>query len=371
MRIAHVTAQIDRQSAGVGVAVSGLSHHQQIVDNRAHDVAVFALSSPQWKNGEDKLWQGAPAQTFDIKYPPKAFGYAPDMVKALVEWDADIVHLHGLWMYPGLAVHQWHKTSQKPYIISVHGMLSKIALSYSPVKKWMVSALYQNNLFKNAAAAQATNENEGQELRSFGYKGPIFTLGLGVDIMDVPPINPIDKIILFVGRVHPKKGLTNLVHAWRHVSAQFPDWRVKIIGPDENGHRAELQSIIDAHKIENISFHDPVYGDAKNKAIAEAALCVLPTLSENFAFTVPESLMMEVPIICTKGAPWPQLEEQNCGWWIDIGVQPLVDGLRTAMQLNDKQRAMMGKKGRQWVINEFSWPIISNKYIENYRQYCA
>ena len=93
----------------------------------------------------------------------------------------------------------------------------------------------------------------------------------------------------------------------------------------------------------------------------------MPTLSENFALTVAESLAVGTPVISTKGAPWEGLKENECGWWIEHGIEPLVDAMREAMSMSPERRIEMGKNGRNWMLKDFSWKTIAQKMATVYQ----
>src|SRR5262249_35817873 len=157
------------------------------------------------------------------------------------------------------------------------------------------------------------------------------------------------RIVLSLGRIHPKKGLARLVHAWSKVEVGHPGWRLKIVGPPEGGHDNELRALAIALGLTRVSVEGPIYGDAKTTAYENADVFVLSTLNENFGLTVAEALAAGTPVISTKGAPWSGLEGEGCGWWIDHGVEPLASAMAHAMALPREALETMGKKGREWM----------------------
>jgi glycosyltransferase involved in cell wall biosynthesis len=171
--------------------------------------------------------------------------------------------------------------------------------------------------------------------------------------------------VLFLSRVHPVKGILNLLHAWAAVMPK--GWRLKIAGPDEGGHLAEVIALARALGIDQmVEFLGEVDGEAKRQAYLEADLFVLPTFSENFGVVVAEALAHGVPVITTRGAPWADLQTHACGWWVDIGVEPLVMALREAMALRDDERQAMGARGREYA-QRYDWDGIAQKTIDVYR----
>ena len=170
-----------------------------------------------------------------------------------------------------------------------------------------------------------------------------------------------------LGRIHPKKGLDRLVRAWAKVEAAHPEWRLRIVGPDELGHAGELAALAAELKTQRVSIEDSVAGDAKTAAYREADLFVLPTLNENFAITVAEALAAGTPVIATKGAPWRGLQSEGCGWWIDHGVEPLAAALANAMAMRREALQAMGAKGRAWMARDFSWDRVAHDMLDVYR----
>ena len=261
---------------------------------------------------------------------------------------ADVIHDHGLWLMPNVEAGRAALLARKPFIVAPRGMLSPAALAFSHLKKRAVWALMQGNVVRRASCIHATSEQEHDEIRDFGLKNPIAIIPNGIDIPEVDRYltNATDagRVVLSLGRIHPKKGLDRLVRAWAIVEAAHPDWRLRIIGPDELGHARELAALAANLKTQRVSIEGPVAGDAKTSAYREADLFVLPTLNENFAITVAEALAAGTPVIATKGAPWHGLEREDCGWWIDHGVEPLVATLAEAMTM---ERGALKSDGRQ------------------------
>jgi glycosyltransferase involved in cell wall biosynthesis len=140
-----------------------------------------------------------------------------------------------------------------------------------------------------------------------------------------------------------------------------------IAGPDENRHRSEVESLVSREGItEVVTFTGPVADTEKWILYQTADLFVLPTFNENFGMVVAEALSSGLPVITTRAAPWAGIEMHRCGWWIDLGVEPLAVALRDATSLSDEQRREMGSQGRQYVEREFSWHRVAAEMREVY-----
>lgn len=284
---------------------------------------------------------------------------------------ASVIHSHGLWAPANhLASRAAHRYGI-PLVVHPRGMLEPWALGHKAWKKRIGMALFQRQDLDAARVLIATSSQEYDNIRKQGLRQPVALIPNGVDL--VPPRAGIGRppeqrervrSALFLSRVHPKKGLLNLVQAWARLSPR--GWRLRIAGPDEGGHLAEVMALARQLGIaESIDYAGEVDGERKFDTYEDADLFVLPTFSENFGVVVAEALAHGVPVITTRGAPWADLKAQRCGWWIDIGVEPLVDALRTAMALGDEERRAMGERGREYV-RRYDWSAIARDTVAVY-----
>ncbi|GGD49859.1 glycosyltransferase [Erythrobacter arachoides] len=285
--------------------------------------------------------------------------------------EVDIVHNHGLWLAPNFYAGHAARAGGAKLVVSARGMVSAAALRFSARKKRLVWQIAQGPAVRHAAGWHATSEEEVKDIRSFGVRDcPVAVVPNGVDLPATLSAHDPDKRIrtaLFLSRVHPKKGLPNLVTAWARLAQTETDWRLVIAGPDEGAHTAELQRQAASLGVERIVFAGPVFGAARDALFAEADLYVLPTQNENFGIAVAEALAAGVPAIVTKGAPWQGLDDNACGWWIDHGVDPLVAAMEQAMAVTPAQRQAMGLRGREWVEAAFSWQSCAQDMAAFYR----
>ena len=170
---------------------------------------------------------------------------------------------------------------------------------------------------------------------------------------------------LFLSSIHPKKGLLNLVMAWKRVRPS--SWRLVIAGPDEGGHLNDVLQKIRKLGLETIvDYMGEVEGDAKAALFEKADLFVLPSFSENFGIVVAEALANGLPVITTRGTPWEGLLHHGCGWWIEPTVVALTEALREALTLDNDALQLMGSNGRDYV-REFDWGKIAKQTVDVYR----
>jgi len=282
----------------------------------------------------------------------------------------DLLHDNGIWLPHNhrLAVIAARRGIGR--VVSTRGMLEPWALKHKMLKKRLAWWLYQRSDLRRARCHHATAEEEAQNVTRLGLGVPVSVIPNGVDVPDPgpgpgPDKRSDDKCALFLGRIHPKKGLPMLIAAWRRVRP--PGWRLQIVGPDEQGHRAELESAARAAGLENtIRFAGPVDGDMKRSTFFNADLFILPTHSENFGIVVAEALAHGVPVVTTTGAPWSILPKSDCGWWVDPTVEGIAEGLRQATACDRQMLHAMGARGRELVREEFGWDRVAKKFIAMY-----
>jgi glycosyltransferase involved in cell wall biosynthesis len=270
-----------------------------------------------------------------------------------------IVHDHALWEPSNHRVASQCRRLNIPRVITIHGMLEPWALKQKRLKKQLALKLYQMHDLETARCLHATSESEAEQLRNLGLRLPIMIIPNGIDIPTTLNYESksrdfhSSKRALFLSRVHPKKGLRNLVKAWAIVRPS--NWIMEIVGMDSEGHRKEIEDEVERNGLSSsFVFKGPLHDKDKWEAYCRADLFVLPTFSENFGMVIAESLGVGVPVITTRGAPWKELLSHNCGWWIDIGVAPLVEALTAATRLSDTERTEMGMRGQKLIQARYS-----------------
>jgi len=357
MKIAHVIAGVQNPAAGPSYSVLRLA---AALGRDGVGVEVHTLQPAP---------PGFPAEVEIVGHPAlpivRRLGASAAMRRGLASVDADILHNHGVWMMPNVYAGTIARRRGIPLVFSPRGMFSAWALARSRARKRFVWwALGQRRAVTATTCFHATAEAEAQEIRALGFRQPIAVVPNGVDL----PARPVNTLtareddrrkVLFLGRLHPKKGIPILLRAWRTVEAGHPDWDLVVAGPDEGGHLAEVERLARDLGLERVSFPGPAYGETKDALYRRADLFVLPTHSENFGLVIGEALAHGLPVIITTGAPWPDLEPRGCGWWIELSEANLADALRTAMELSEEKRARMGARGRRWMEESFAWPRIA------------
>lgn len=282
----------------------------------------------------------------------------------------DVIHDHGLWLPENQHAATASRKLRVPLVVHPRGMLEPWALQHRRFKKRLAMSLFQRRNLELADVIIATSVQEYQSVRAVGFTQPIAIIPNGVNVEPssdsrtrIERKSPI-RTALYLSRIHPKKGLLNLVAAWGRLRPT--NWRLQIAGPDEGGHLYDVLSAARLAGIDgSLEYAGELDGAAKAAAYRNADLFILPTYSENFGLVVAEALAHGIPVITTKGAPWADLVAYQCGWWIDTGIEPLAAAIRAAMAMDDDERIAMGQRGREYV-RRFSWSAIASRTMAVY-----
>ena len=288
----------------------------------------------------------------------------------------DILHFHGVWTPGNLQVAKYGLKHNIPYVINPRGDTEIARINYNKIKKikkriaWY---LYGKNIVDNAACIIATSEQERDSIRTLGSKVPVAIIPNGIELdafsNEVVHNHGEKKVLLFLSRINPIKGIEYLIDAWKQLDTSLTSqWELHIAGnSDPKDYIDTLKTKVDRLGLSgNIKFIGPVTGEAKMRKYQDSNLFILPTLNENFGNVVAEAMMCECPVITTKNAPWSCLVEDKCGWWIDLNVDNLVKTLKESMSLSDEERHILGKRSRQCIINRYSAHSVA---IKTYRLY--
>lgn len=345
MKILHITQGINPRSGGPTRSVKGIC---RALDKAEVRVTLCVLHG----NSE-----------FDDKGGVKVvYGKWPSVT------EFDLIHIQGLWDPLFHKVAAECRRAKVPYVISPRGMLDPWALSVKKWKKRLAMFLYQKRDLKGAAAFHVTAALEEQSVRAQGLKQPVIIAPNGVDLPKVMPTKTSGemKTALFLSRLHPGKGLLTLAEAWARIKPR--GWKMKVVGPDSYGHKADvIAKLTELGILDQWEFVDMLNDVEKWSAYRAADLLVHPSVSENFGITIVEGLAAELPVIATKGTPWKDLVEHDCGWWIDQGVDALETALRDSIGRIERGDGIeMGMRARKLVEEKYTWPAIAEQVKDGY-----
>lgn len=375
LKVGLLTASLSRRAGGLYDATR---HLASSLHNPPLDVQVFGLTDPD--TSRDRAgWSQLPVQAFAVR-GPRFFGYAPTLAPALSAATLDLLHVHGLWMYPSVASRRWSQHQQKPTIITPHGMLDSWAIRNARWKKRIAGWLYENAHLRGATCLHALCASEAEAIRAYSLHNPICIIPNGID----PPVAmrpalppwratlPADaKIVFYLGRLHPKKGLPYLLRAWslgRSINTSADDWHLVIAGWDQGGHESELKHWTEKHGLQRcVHFVGPQFEAAKHASYRHVDAFILPSLSEGLPMTVLEAWSYGLPVLMTPQCNLPEGFQAQAALRIDPEPERIVSGLVALFTMPDQERIAMGERGRALVAQRFNWPHIAQQMLLVYR----
>lgn len=363
VNVIHSIASLALKDGGPSYTVSALANAQQTLTTGSIHIVAGQL-----KPGEDVMPNDAvQVHGINLTWPRNLFATRAKLA-ALLSRPNSVLHDQGIWHPQNLAAAGFAARHKMPYVISTHGMLEPWTLKHHAVRKKLARWLYQDRLLHHASCLMATSTNELQSIRNAGLSNPVAVIANGIDtdidFQQKPDAKP-PHTLLFLSRLHPKKGLIHLIDAW-HVLRPV-NWQLLIVGPSEAGHREELEKRVDQYQLQDkIEFRGALSGEEKHRCYRQAEAFVLPSYSENFGVVIAEALVYGVPVITTTGTPWSELRDRSCGWYIETGTAPLIAALREVFATSHETRMAMGERGRQWMTTSFRWPTIAAQNLAVY-----
>lgn len=315
---------------------------------------------------------------------PKKLMFSYEMYKKMIDPEFvskfNVIHLNNIWNFPALLAWYSAKKFKIPLIISPRGSIYKWSLSQGYIYKKIALTLYQKTMLKQAALIHVTDISETDALRDLGVRTKCIVIPNGInsprDLSDSDragyalgdSINDGRRKILFVGRIHRKKGIDLLISAFCEISREFPDWDLHIVGRlEENDDYVNniKKLIFDSAASSRVFLHGEFIGSKKISAFKNSNLFVLPSHSENFGISVAEAMAYSLPVITTNNTPWKCLGVIEAGWSIDLSKDNLKNALKNALSLDNKTLKAMGKKGQNY-IKRYNWKILSGHYNRMY-----
>ncbi len=436
MRILHVVAGIWKNSGGLAELVLGFAVYQK---RAGHAVAVAFVDGDRHPLLDRAAAEGVAVHAFKPSFPGLLF-FSREMfggLEPLVE-AADTVHVHSNWTFPVWRACALALRHRKTLAMSPQGCLDPTRLAFSAWKKRLAGLCFDRRYLRRASFIHATCAAEAQAIAAYSPGTPIRVIpnGINADFFSgetdpdfwntLLPRAKGKKILLYLGRLHPLKGLGELIRAWhilqqrqldpklilpsRNVSEVVDEWHLVIAGPDEQGTRDRLREQIRLLGLErSVSLLGPMLGEERHAAMAGAALFVLPTRHDNFAIAVAEALYCRTPAVSTAGAPWAELNGSphapplprhrqqlrfadasdnetacfipasilppgetfsasgRCGIWCGFDPLDLADALFSLMRLDAPTLALLGENGRRLVADRYTWPRLAEKIVDAYK----
>jgi len=373
IRTANLTGPVSRSAGGLYESVRRLVQELELTE-----MEVAVLGTFDRFTGEDILaWDPVVVRAFRTIGPAR-FGYAPGYSRFLDLYKPHILHTHGIWMYSSVATLRYALKARIPYMISPHGMLDPWAVRNSYWKKWPARHLYEDRHLRESACLRALCREEADAFREFGLTNPICILPNGIDLPThrEEKIPQPEKTLLFLGRIHPKKGLENALRAWKQMRPR--GWRFVIAGWEEVGHGLELRKLCDDLGIrwsegedlsrrEEVHFHGPAFGDSKRELLRTSTAFILPSFSEGLPMSILEAWSWGLPVLMTRECNLSEGYAAGAAMSITTSPNGIAQGLRLLGEMTEDDLILMGERGYGLVKERFTWPHIAGQMAEVYR----
>jgi len=412
MKVAMTTGSLSRNAGGLFESVRAMGKG---LSELGVGVSVYGLRDQNWERDEE-VWAPLSASAFSF-IGPRALAWSPDMDAALDEARPDVVALQGLWQYSSIATRRQWKRNGTPYVISPRGMLDKWALANSRWKKVLAAWVFENAVLRDAACLHALCESEADAMRAYGLRQRIEVVPNGVELVDLLTTEHTEgtegrRMLLFLGRIHPKKGLVGALRAWAELRnspstiRDSAEWQFVIAGWDQGGHEAELKALsgelglkvftfqssvlsgldddlkLNSYKLKtpspeaedaDVLFFGPAFGEEKDALLRSADAFILPSFSEGLPMSVLEAWSYGLPVVMTPECNLPEGFAKQAALEIRSGEGSFQgadfsfqQGLRTLLEMSDRERAEMGGRGRRLVEEKFTWQKVAAQMKELY-----
>ncbi len=316
--------------------------------------------------------------------PPRGLGryFLPMEFRRTLESladSADVVHSHGLWGPANQLAAKAARRTGSPHVISLHNMLDRHSLAQKRLKKWVGAILFGRRNLAESACLHALTEKECRDARQYGTRRPVAVIPNAIDVKDPSERPSVEeaqrqwpelvgrKTLLFLARLHPVKGLANLVPAWCRVATDHPDWQLVLAGPDEVGLRATLERCVQKAGVEEQThFTGGVHGLQKQSLMVLADGFCLSSFTEGLSMSILEALSVGIPVLLTSTCYFEDARRAEAGMVVEPTLESIEVGLREFMTLDDQKRKQMGGNGMQLVRDKYSWPAVVSQFEEVY-----
>ena len=382
MDVLHVTTSLSPQWGGPVAVVSQLipalsdeGIRCEIATTRGHRVGRDAISP-----------KGIPTHIFDTGLPARLWtAYSAELTRFLNDNTArfDLVHVHEIWHHAGYAAYRAAMKNSVPLVLTPHGELGEWHLRHKAWKKRIYMRLALDRILRNAATLHAITLAEKERVIQLGYDTPVTIAPNGIDpdpfddlpdpsvLMDRFPALEGSQVILYLGRLNPTKGLDILSRSFSAIARRFPDTVLLVAGPDEEGGRDEMKSLLRTTGVlDRAVFTGMLTGEDKLAALSCADIFVLPSYSEGFSIAILEAMAARLPVVITEGCNFPEVAEHGAGFVVEASETPVAEAI-SALLSDDALRVHMGQRGRKLVTERYTWQETASTIADLYRSLVA
>lgn len=352
----------------------------RVVDLLARNMAAVGLNQTIISAGDSPIPPPAGVEAVNVPIPSRGLawrwspGFAPTLRRLSASHPRAVTHLHGLWMSEQWIAARIAHAEGVPFLITPHGMLNPwMTHSQGWARRWK-KQLYWRGLahpaFRHAAVVHAVTNQERENIQKYLPQAQVEVIPNAVDLTEIDAhlhaSGDLDRILLFIGRIHPTKGLRTLIEAFAQAGLSR-EWRLLVVGPEEIPEfKAELiRRVSDLGLSERVTFQGPVFDEQKWALYRKAWAVVMPSYSEVIGMVNLESAACETPTITTVATG---LEDWSDGGGILIRpeIGELAHALRQAAAWDELERMDRGRAARALVERKYSWAVVRKKWLEIY-----
>ena len=294
-----------------------------------------------------------------------------EIARYLKEEKFELIQIQSMWDLPYHKVMVEARRLGVPYVVTPRGMLEPWSLSQKKWKKILAWWLYQRNDVLKSACVFTTAEMEAEHVSELGITTCKSVIPNSIETDAYPckiSTDVVKKQVLFLSRIHVKKGIELLFEAWKRIHHDFADWQLLIVGNGEAEYIHSLENRVESFGLKDcIKILPPVFGEAKIKVYQESALFCLPSYSENFGMVIAEAMSCGTPVITTTNCPWEILNETNTGWCIDLSVNHLEHALREAMTMSSVDLYEMGQQASKLINENYDYRVVTRNTLRLYK----
>lgn len=363
-RIGILTAWASRANGGVFEAVAA---HCDVVRRCGHEPRVFALVEPEADRDRARFGE-TPVALFPVAGPAK-IGFAPTLVAGLHTARLDLLHLHGIWMYPSHAGASWAARTGRPYLVSPHGMLDPWITGRGRLKKSAAKLAYERRSWRRATTFHALTAHEATHIAAVTRRrdNAVLIPNAGPEAVAETP-SPRGPTVLYLGRIHPKKNVASLLAAWRKARPALAPLgaRLEIAGWGAAEDVAALRAQLAAGRDHDITFHGPVFGDAKDRLLAEARFLALPSHSEGLPMVILEAWARGTPVLMSNACNLPEGFASGAAIDCGTGIESVAAALREAFALSDPEWQAKAAAARTLAAETFSPEAVTQAWQAAY-----
>ncbi|HWD91562.1 MAG TPA: glycosyltransferase [Verrucomicrobiae bacterium] len=379
MRHLHFTQSLEPLQGG-GLGSSAMALHGQLRANGEHSLLCSTRGGC--------VPEAAPGVLEYSRVKPDFVYFSPAMREEgtrLVR-DADIIHGHGLYVGTNFIFGREARRQSKPLVYHTHGFFEPYILGRSRWKKRLAHWLFEDANIRHVRLWRALTGKEADQIRACGYTAPIVVAPNGLNLDYYRPAEslpePIQtslamlpakqkKRLLFLGRIHPKKGLDLLLPAWAGLKRRHEEWELIIAGPDEQSYGQTVRALARSLGIEDkVLFVGTVTGKAKLALLHSADLFILPSYSEGMPMSLLEAMACGIPVLATRMCNIPDIGLSGAGWDCDARWDSLAEVLGNALESTPSELRERGAKGRRLVEAKYSWPSILGEFLKACAAHC-